>query len=413
MRKKIPYIITLVVVIGIIGGVLWFRSQPDEVEGQVVSSGSYMEQLTGIGYVSSDDTRDMSFAMSGKIARINVEEKMHVEAGDILAELDREDYEEALEQAENNLNVAKARYADYSASYRQSAGVVSATRKTQQNQIQQTELSLTQMETTIEQTQVLVEEGIATPQELSNLQEEKEALILRLEGAKAQLAQQLYPAKTEQEYLASIHANEEAYHRVQEEESDYVLKASISGMVGNVNVKEGDVINAGESILSLYDTNNRQIVIDVDETYLTYLTEGKQVDIYPDAYPEESFKGTILGIGPLVDKESGTVRLKIRILDPEQRLLENMTARIVLTLREFDQIPQIDNNYLFNEEDQWYVMTVDTSSTVVKQAVEIYDANRAMVGIKEGIEEGDIVLIPSEVSLGQEIKVVDENGAGL
>ncbi len=413
MKRKIPYIIAFCVIVIAVISVVWLRSQPETVKGHVVTTGSYIEQLTGIGYVNSDETRNMTFAIPGDIAKVNVDENMHVKVGDILMTLDKVPFEEDLVKAQNDLDLAKARYDDYIAGYRQSANTVAAARKTQENQISQIELSIEQLNTSIQQTQTLYEEGIATEQEVLNLHEQLDTLTLKRDGAKAQLKQQLYPAKTEEELLTRIETSQEAYDRLLSHESDYVLTAPIDGLIGSIQVNEGDRVNAGESLVTIYDDANRHISIDVDETYLTYLKAGKKVEIYPDAYPEEMFEGVIREIGPLVDQDSGTVRVEIRVTDNKKQLLENMTARVVMTLRELDQVVRIDNSYLLNEEDQWYVLTVDDAKTVIKQPIEIYDANRKIIGVKEGLSAGDIILPIEDVSVGQVVEVEQENGDGL
>lgn len=413
MKKKILSIIAICVIVLIVVGVLWMRKQPNTVNGHVVTSGSYIEQLTGIGYVKSDEIRDMAFPVSGDIASILVEENMHVSEGDILAELDKQSYSEELEQAESNVKLANARYQDYIASYRQSANSVAAARKTQENQIEQIKLSMLQLETSIEQTETLYEEGIATEQELTKLREEMDTLTLRLDGATAQLNQQLYPAKTEEELLVAIESSKESLERTRRHEADYILKAPIDGIVGTLQANEGDSINVGETLLTIYDDGNRHIAIDVDESYLTYLDIGKSVSIYPDAYPDENIDGVIESIGALVDPDSGTVEVSIGVKDEKKQLLENMTARVVITLREIENVQQIPNNYLINEDGRWYVYKVDDNMAVVKQSIEIYDANRENVGIKEGLMDGDTILPIDGVAVGEVVDVAVENGDGL
>ncbi|UFJ39001.1 HlyD family secretion protein [Brevibacillus humidisoli] len=75
------------------------------------------------------------------------------------------------------------------------------------------------------------------------------------------------------------------------------LRAPISGTIIKTLVKEGEVVAAGQAVAMIVDDRNLYIDANIEETQLTRLRIGQSVDISIDAYPNQSFTGTVSEIG--------------------------------------------------------------------------------------------------------------------
>lgn len=105
-KKKVLFI-----VLGVLFAV-WFvtKGAPNYalVKTEAVKRGDIKTEVVASGVVSSEDNSSLHFAVSGKVAWVNVAEGQHVTRGDVIATLDRERYEIALRQAQSAFTAAKA-----------------------------------------------------------------------------------------------------------------------------------------------------------------------------------------------------------------------------------------------------------------------------------------------------------------
>src|ERR1700724_2442945 len=66
------------------------------------------DSVTASGSVEGSETTDVAFQVSGKVARVFVDEGQHVNRGQLLAELEPTDYRNALDAASAQKQVAEA-----------------------------------------------------------------------------------------------------------------------------------------------------------------------------------------------------------------------------------------------------------------------------------------------------------------
>lgn len=98
-------------------------------------------------------------------------------------------------------------------------------------------------------------------------------------------------------------------------------------------------ISLGESIQAelgftnlcvLADLSEMEAEIDVPERDLGQVKIGGPCTIIPDAHPGKSYRGRVDRMQPAVNRQRGVVQVRITILDPDQYLLPDMNARVLL-----------------------------------------------------------------------------------
>ncbi|MCE5346732.1 MAG: HlyD family secretion protein [Bacteroidales bacterium] len=72
-----------------------------------------------------------------------------------------------------------------------------------------------------------------------------------------------------------------------------VITAPCDGVVGRKAIQEGQLIQMGQSLLSIVDSGEKWIIANYKETQMIHITEGMPVEIEADAVPHEKFKGVI------------------------------------------------------------------------------------------------------------------------
>jgi Cu(I)/Ag(I) efflux system membrane fusion protein len=98
----------------------------------------------------------------------------------------------------------------------------------------------------------------------------------------------------------------------------------ISGVVVEKEAREGMYVDAGMKILTLADLSQVWVQLDAYESDLVLLRDGQEVALQAEAYPGESFKGTIAFIEPILDPMTRTVKVRVAVPNPDGRLKPEM-----------------------------------------------------------------------------------------
>lgn len=72
--------------------------------------------------------------------------------------------------------------------------------------------------------------------------------------------------------------------------------APMNGMIVKRWIYNGDVVAEGQTLFSLYDTDNVWVLANLEETKIRNIRIGDTVDIYVDAYPGKTFRGQIFAM---------------------------------------------------------------------------------------------------------------------
>lgn len=79
--------------------------------------------------------------------------------------------------------------------------------------------------------------------------------------------------------------------------SNTEIKSPIDGKVVQTSVVKGEVVAPGMELAIIADTTNIYIKANIEETDIFHIQPGQAVDIKIDAYPKQTFKGTVESIG--------------------------------------------------------------------------------------------------------------------
>jgi len=107
----------------------------------------------------------------------------------------------------------------------------------------------------------------------------------------------------------------------------FELRSPVSGVVVEKAVKEGDYVQTGQPLFTIADLGNLWLVLSAYESDLPWLRYGQSVEFSVEAYPGETFTGTIAFIEPELDRRTRTVSVRVNVPNPDGRLKPGMFAR--------------------------------------------------------------------------------------
>ena len=252
----------------------------------------------------------MSPKVAGQIVKVNIKDNQPVKAGDIVAVIDRVDYQVKLDQA--NAAYEKALLDQQNAKADLSAA--------------NSEIELARKD--VERYQKLYEAGAVSKQTL-----DKAVTNLESKQAKQISAEQKIfssnpntATKVADADLNALKAQKQAAQLAY----DYTeIKAPIDGTVSNKKVEVGMLVQPGSPLFVIVP-NDVWVVANFKETQIKGMKKGTPVDIKIDAYPKKVFKGEVDSI----QRASGA---KSSLFPPENavgsfvKIVQRIPVKIIFT----------------------------------------------------------------------------------
>src|SRR5580698_824444 len=286
--------------------------------------GNRPDQVTDDAYLRADMT-PLSTRISGTVHKVNISDYQNVKAGQILIELDDDDYRAALDQTQAALAASEASLADNQAAKRiqdaqidaAKAGIVEAEAAINAAKagIAATTPELDRALTELHRQQALFDSKAATHQQLetataqqgqlSGAVDARKADLARAEGALATSQSQLEAAKRQREalntkddvYKADIDAKKAAVV-VAQVNLDYTrIAAPTDGAVGERHALAGQLVASGTQVISLVQSEV-WVQANFKETQLTNMSVGDAADVRVDTFPNRVFHGKIEQLSP-------------------------------------------------------------------------------------------------------------------
>jgi len=284
----------------------------------------------------------------GYIRGIFFKEGTHIHKGDKLYEIDRQLYQEAYDQAEDNLKVAQGN----------------------QVQAQQDADRYTYLNTY---------DAIA--------KQTLDHAVIALQNAKSSVAAAEQTLKTAQTNL-----------------SYSVITAPFDGTIGFSQVKLGDYVVVGQTVLNTISTDNPMAVdfLINEKQLLRYENIEKGKGNIPDSLftiilPDDSiypYQGKLSVIDRAVDPQTGTVRVRIEFANPDYSLRAGMSC--VLRVHNQDNTPQliIPNKAIVEQMGEYFVFVAkDTiiTDTSHKQAADTAQQRPKLIALEKKVQLGQVI----------------------
>jgi RND family efflux transporter MFP subunit len=236
---------------------------------------------------------------SGRILRLRVDLGDIVEPGQLVAELEDDEFVQAVTQATADLEVAKANQVEAA------------------NALEIATRELSRIET-------LRSRGVASASQLDTATAEVLSRESRLEVARAQVKRAEASLET-----ARIRLD---YTKIRGDWADGGRR-----VVAERFVDQGETVSANTPLLSIVELDPITGVIFVTERDYARLQPGQAVTLTTDAHPGLSFQGRIERIAPVFREATRQARVEVTIPNPGHRLKPGMFIRATVVLERVAQ----------------------------------------------------------------------------
>lgn len=321
------------------------------VRSEIIKTNGSGQNASYPGEVRGRYETQLAFQVSGKIVKRNVDPGSKVNPGDVLMEIDSKDIQQTV-------NIS-------------SAQVSSAA-----SQLQLAQANL-------ERYRTLFEQGAISRAQLDQYQNAYEVAQAAVRQSSAQ-----YTQGTNQLSYSS-------------------LVADSSGIISAVNAEAGQVVSAGQVVLTLVKDGEREVEISVPENRVDELRTAGQVQIHFWALPNVTTEGKVREISPIADKVSRTYKVRITLINPPAAINLGMTANVAVAQSAGSaQTLYIPLSAVYQTGDTPNVWVISNDSVTLRP-VKIGAFGDNTVQVLEGLQDGERIVTAGVQKLkeGQKVRI--------
>ena len=188
------------------------------------------------------------------------------------------------------------------------------------------------------------------------------------------------------------------------------ITSPIDGIVLSKSVEEGQTVAASFSTPELFtiaqDLTNMQVVADVDEADIADVKAGERVSFTVDAYPTETFSGTVKQVRQEATTTNNVVTYEVVISAPnaDMKLKPGLTANVTIFTSELDGVLSIPSKALRYSPEKETVGKRKIVDCNGKNKVWTLEGNQVVAhAVKIGMTDGTHTQILGGIAAGKQI----------
>lgn len=286
------------------------------VSAPIASSGNIA--LDSKGYIMPVRQILVSPKVSGMIMKSFILEGKHVNQGDVLAELERVEYEADHQRATAALDLARHRLGEIETSQPKEVGAAEA-------ELDEARAQMAQTKSDYERCQELFKNKTAISQQDFELAQSKhlaqEQRVKRLEYAlglmESSRQKRIAAAKAE------VSQAEADLAKAKWRLDNCTIRAPITGTILKKNAEEGNIVNSiafngSFSLCDLADLADLEVELTIQERDISKVHVGQKCRVRAEAFPERVYEGTVSRLMPIADRAKGAIPVRVKIRIPRE-----------------------------------------------------------------------------------------------
>ena len=274
--------------------------------------------------------------------------------------------------------------------------------------LKKAQASLDQIRRENESLTKLVAQKAATPQELEQNQlmlTQAEADIQSLQKTKATMEKQ---SQLDSERVAILVERAQTQVRDLEQKAASASGTSpIDGTLYSLPIHKGDFVKEGDLLAEAADLHHVRVRAFIDEPELGQIEPNQSVEILWDAHPERTWTGTTETVPKQVVTHGtrNVGELLCSVSNSDLALIPNTTVDVRIHISERPDVLVVPRGAVYIEGNTRFVFRVEVGR-LHRRYIKVGIANPTMIEVLSGLNQGDTVALPGDVSLKENLRIV-------
>lgn len=176
--------------------------------------------------------------------------------------------------------------------------------------------------------------------------------------------------------------------------------AAENGVISAVSITAGDDLYSNSDLITVNDYDKVTATVDVSEDDIDYAKVGAEAKVNIDAFPDTVFDASVTDVGDAnYDSSTGTTSYEVTVTlsGDLSELYSGMTAEVTFITKDTENVLYIPNRAVTREDGKSYVKLKKATGSIITQEVTTGFSDGTNVEVKDGLSEGDTVVIESKV----------------
>lgn len=298
--SKVWILVAIVVVLAVVAFILSGNKKKEQVQFNTaeVAPANIVNTVSATGTIGPVTSVTVGTQVSGIVSKLYVDYNSVVKKGQVIAELDKSNLTSELNSAKASLEQSKASLAS-------------------------AESSLSYQTANFRRNKALYQKGLISGNDYESARLSYQTALASVSSARDQVA-----------------SAQEQVKKAQTNLSYATITSPIDGIVLSKSVEEGQTVAASFSTPTLFtiakDLTNMQVVADVDEADIGNVKVGERVTFTVDAYPDNTFSGTVKQVRQEATTTNNVVTYSVVITAPnaDLKLKPGLTATVTIYTQE-------------------------------------------------------------------------------
>jgi membrane fusion protein, macrolide-specific efflux system len=350
---------------------------------QLMTTGEAEKLLSAKGYLKSQKQAMIGTKVAGRVEEMRVQEHDHVKTGDILAVIEHHDLLAMIEQRKAGLEKSRA-------------------------DLEEAKADLWEKGREADRAERLVAKKMLPQEDFEKASSSSKMCTARVASLQAQIK------------MMQANINEMEYTR----KYQMHLMAPFDGTVVEKQGEVGEVINpmamssslGRSAVVTIADLRHIDVETDISENLMSRIELGQPAEVSVSANPNKRYRGKLRQIIPMGDRTRGTVKVKVEILDPDDKLFPELAATVHFMPFKTGAPAETSKSYLFvpkaavfQQNGHDYVWVVGKKSQVNKRQVEVATTKEDLARVESGLSSGETVVLnpPKSFKDNEEVRIAE------
>ncbi len=188
------------------------------------------------------------------------------------------------------------------------------------------------------------------------------------------------------------------------------VAAPIDGEVSNRLISGGQAVNPGETLFTVVGSEFLELTGQVQVDQAAQVRPGQSVEFQVDAYPGQTFTGTVDRVDPTANPDTRQIGVYLRLANPNRELVGGLFATGRVLAEGTSSSVVVPMAAVRGSEGSSYVWVIENGTAVRRQVTTgARDQAQGVVAIADGLAEGEQVLVaPGDLPEGAQVQIRTE-----
>jgi RND family efflux transporter MFP subunit len=348
-----------------------------------VKRGDLVMRLESPGEAFTEKKIALKTEVTGTIKNLNVKEGKHVRAGEVLVEIDDQEYRLKWERSE----ALRLKYLSDLLLDKQfappnkemDAAAVERIKKAEQD---------------FSKTGSLYGQGMMSREDFEKAKRSYETLLIE-SGVKQAEVMAAAKGLTQAEIDAKI---------AQMELERTKIRAPFAGIISDIKVSPQEYISPGRELFTLVDISKIKVQARVLESEIGKMKVGYEATLRFSAYPGKTFKGHVEAVSPIINPEDRTCAVHIAVDNTQEEIKPGMHAEVEIAADIYKDRLLVPQEAVLVRGGRKLVFAVEEGLAKWRY-IEVGLENKDYAEVLDGVKEGEMVIVEGHFTLAHDARV--------